>query len=284
VLSLILVLAVGQTAPRGPVAVVIDSKRPGADAFATKVATRLQSALSNQGVDSPLDNDAAVKKLKAAGYSDPRNCQAGTPCLARLAKLLGPKGVVVGVDVAKIGKSLALHLESVGAEGDSIAVVDLNGSTDSWLTELSSQFDTFAKQVSDKVLGSSAQQTPDLKPMAQDKPNDKPVATNLEPTNIPPPPPPPAPEPEKKSNLVPIILGAGAVASFIASGVTLGLGMSNKSALDGSGVGGMKINSTLTLTQAQNYASTGNTEFTVSLITVILGALLAAGSAALFLF
>lgn len=293
-LSLILVLAVGQTAPRGPVAVVIDSKRAGADAFSAKVATRIHSAIGNQGVDAPLDNDDAVKKLKAAGYSDPRNCQAGLACLGRLAKLLGPKGVVVGVDVAKIGKSLAVHLEAVSADGESLAVVDLSGATDSWLTEMGTPIDTFAKQVSDKVLGSSGSSGGDLKqPQAQNNQtgtgggtgsSTPPVASNTEPFIPPPPPPPESSEPEKKSRLLPITLGIGALVCFVASGVTLGMGMSNKSSFENSKVPGLMGTSSLTRDQAMSFASTGNAEFTVSLITVIVGALLAAGSAALFVF
>ncbi len=296
-LSLILVLAVGQTAPRGPVAVVIDSKRPGADAFAAKVSTRTHSALVNLGLDSPLENEAAVKKLKAAGYSDPRNCQAAVQCLGRLAKLLGPKGVVVGVDVAKIAKSLAVHLEAVSADGESLAVADLSGSADGWLSEMGPQIDQFAKQVADKVLGPSASGSDLKEPKAQNDTgttvtgtgsatttgSGTATASNSEPF-IPPPPPPPAPEPEKKSRIVPLSLGVGALVCFVASGVTLGLGMSNKSALDNSGLPGVPGASRLSLTDAQNYANTGNMEFTVSLITVIVGALLAAGSAALFAF
>jgi len=287
VLSLILVLAAGQTsAARGPVAVVIDSKRPGSDAFASKVNTRVHSGLVNLGLDSPLDNDEAVKKLKTAGYSDPRNCQAAVPCVARLAKLLGPKGVVVGVDVAKIGKSLAIHLEAVSADGESLAVADLSGTTDGWLGELSAPIDAFAKQVGDKVLGSSSSGSDLKQPQAQnDKPansNDKPVATND--AFIPPPPPPPSPEPEKKSRIVPISLGIGALVCFVASGVTLGMGMSNKATFENSKVPGLINTSSLTRDQAMGFANTGNAEFTVSLITVIVGALLAAGSAALFMF
>jgi hypothetical protein len=302
VLSLLVVLALGQTsASRGPVAVVIDSKRAGADAFSAKVATRVHSAIGNQGVDAPLDNDEAVKKLKAAGYSDPRNCQAGVACLGRLAKLLGPKGVVVGVDVAKIAKSLAVHLEAVSADGESLAVADLSGSADSWLAEMGTPIDSFVKQVADKVLGGgSSSSGSDLKqPQAQ---NDTKATGNgtsgssgtsgtsgsgtVASTDpfIPPPPPPPAQEPEKKSRLVPLTLGVGAVVCLVASGVTLGLGMANKSSLDGSKVPGLISTSSLTQSQAMSYASTGNAEFTVSLITLVVGVLLAAGSAALFMF
>ncbi len=283
-LSLILVLAVGQApSPRGPVAVVISSKRPGADAYAAKVASRVHAALENQGVDSPLDNDAAVKKLKGLGYSDPRNCSAAVPCLARLAKLLGPRSIVVGVDVAKVAKTLALHLEAVGPGGESLASADVNGSADGWLTEMGSAIDGFAKQVADKVVPAAAQ-TPELKPVAKEQPTDKPVATNLEPPIPPPPPPPVAPEPEKKSRVLPFTLGGAAIVSLAVSGVFLGLGMSSKSSLDGSKVPGLPSTSSLTRQQVNDLASEGNTRFTVSLITVILGAVLAAGSAFLFVF
>ncbi len=71
----------------GPIAVVVSSKRPGADAFAGNAAARVHAALLREGVPAgnALDDVATGLKVKAAGFSDARNCQGGASCLTKLA-------------------------------------------------------------------------------------------------------------------------------------------------------------------------------------------------------
>src|SRR4051794_25835082 len=109
VLPLVLLLLT-QAPARPSVAVVVSSKRPGADASAQKVGARMVEALTTAGFTSPLDDAATLRLLKKAKLN-PRDCQGATPCLLKLATALGPSTVVVGVDVGRIGDSLAIHVE-----------------------------------------------------------------------------------------------------------------------------------------------------------------------------
>ena len=62
-----------------PLAVVVSSKRPGADAFAGSAASRVHTALLREGVPPGelLDDAAAMKKVKVADVR--AHLPAGTP-------------------------------------------------------------------------------------------------------------------------------------------------------------------------------------------------------------
>ena len=67
---LLLQLAVGQVSDtRKPVAVVMVSKRPGAEPVAKKITDRVLESFKREGVAPLLDDAATVKELKAAGFS-----------------------------------------------------------------------------------------------------------------------------------------------------------------------------------------------------------------------
>ncbi|MBL8910969.1 MAG: hypothetical protein JNM17_09730, partial [Archangium sp.] len=75
-LSLLLMqLTLGQADVRSPVAVVITSKRPGAEQVAPKIAQRVFDSFKREGVTGLLDDPNSIKELKSAGFSDPRTCQ-----------------------------------------------------------------------------------------------------------------------------------------------------------------------------------------------------------------
>ena len=126
---LLLVLVVLSQAPtHAPIGVVVTSKRPGSDAAAQKVAARMLEALAGAKLSSVVDDAGAVKLLKKAKLN-PRECQGASPCLIKLANALGPTAIVIGVDVGKIGDSLAIHIEAVGVEA-SIAALDVPADAD----------------------------------------------------------------------------------------------------------------------------------------------------------
>ncbi len=133
---------------RAPVAIVITSKRPGAEALAPKITQRVFDSFKREGVGSLLDDAATAQELRAAGFSDPKSCQGTRACLAKLAILLGPKAVVVGVDVGKIGKTLAIHLEAVAADKDqSLGTLDVSSSLNGWSDAMSAPIVVFVRDV-----------------------------------------------------------------------------------------------------------------------------------------
>lgn len=145
---LLLQLTLAQTEVRSPVAIVITSKRPGAEAVSPKIAQRVLDTFKREGVVGLLDDGAATKELRSAGFSDPRTCQGTRACLSKLAVLLGPKAVVVGVDVGKVGKSLAIHLEAVAADQDeALGSLDVSSSINGWSDAMSAPIVVFVRDV-----------------------------------------------------------------------------------------------------------------------------------------
>lgn len=270
-LPLILVV-LSQAPAHTPVGVVVSSKRPGSDAAAQKVATRMVEALGGAKFTGVLD-DAATGKLLKRAKLNARDCQGAGPCLIKLAKALGPTAIVIGVDVGKIGDSLAIHVEAVGVEA-SVLAVDVPADADLKPGQLDA-LDGFAKSVAEKLTPTpAADQAP--------PPSDAPKAAVLEPT--PPPTPPPAVTaaragPSTMRKVVPWIVGGGAVASLAVSGAFFGLGAQDKSKFDASVSGGV---SRLPGSELQRISSSGNMNFTIGLSTAVVGVALAACSAVLF--
>lgn len=144
---LLLQLAVGQVSDtRKPVAVVMVSKRPGAEPVAKKITDRVLESFKREGVTPLLDDAATVKELKAAGFSDPRSCQGTRACVSKLAILLGAKAVVVAVDVGKVGKTLAIHLEAVAADKEQpLATLDVSSAINDWSDAMSAPIVVFVR-------------------------------------------------------------------------------------------------------------------------------------------
>lgn len=272
-----LVLAVLAAEERSPIAVVVASKRAGAEAISAKLATKVHGAVTAAG-KTALDDAAAVKQLKKDGV-DPRTCNGATECLLKAALKLGPKAVVIGVDVGKIGKNLAMHLEAVAADnGETVAVTDISATAGDWDAASTEPIATFVKQVTDKLGTPAVAAKDEIK-----RPSDAPADVALTP-----PPPAPAPAPAATatrssggSKLLPIIAIGAAGAALITSVVFLVLGMSEKSVIDGS----LMQNGTVTnLTQPEfnRHKSAGNMYFTVSLSTALVGVLFGAAAGVLF--
>lgn len=183
-LSLLLIqLALGQSAEvRTPVAVVITSKRPGAEAVAPKIAQRVFDSFKREGVGGLLDDAAAIKEVQGAGFSDPKSCQGTRACLSKLAVLLGAKAVVVGVDVGKVGKTLAIHLEAVAADRDeSLATLDVSSSLNGWSDAMSAPIVVFVRDVKAGLELKKKVEPPPPPPPLEVAKTDTPKKTDLEP-------------------------------------------------------------------------------------------------------
>jgi hypothetical protein len=285
-------LVVGQSAEvRTPVAVVITSKRPGAETTAPKIAQRVFDSFKREGVTGLLDDAAAAKELRSAGFSDPRSCQGTRACLSKLAILLGPKAVVVGIDVGKVGKTLAIHLEAVSADREeSLGTLDVSSSLSGWSDAMSAPIVVFVRDVK------AGLELKKKKPVAEDPPptpplevarTDTPTKTDLV----------PAPKQEGpvsglveqgdgKPPRVAAWVFAGSAAATAGVAVAFGvMSGSAKSQFDASLVdlGGGARGTTLPEDQARALANSANTNAAVALTSGILSAGLTAAAAIFFL-
>ncbi|MBE2253088.1 MAG: hypothetical protein IAE78_26380 [Myxococcus sp.] len=273
---------------RAPVGVVLTSRRPNTDAFAPKIAARVVEVLKREGVGDVRDDARSTKELKAAGFSDPRSCNGGQTCSARLAVLLGPKAVIVAVDVGKVGKSLAIHLEAFAADlpDTTLAVADIAAREDKWADQSLADVTTFVRQLKGKLaLPAKVAVTPPPPPPPDEKKQpDAPVKTTLEPTTtqertdlVE-----PAPAPSK----VPAIaVASGAGAAAIAAGIFGALAASDRATWDQNVTtqpDGTLGSSTLTEEQVKQLGASMNTRATVALTSGIVAVVL--GGVATWLF
>lgn len=288
-LSLLLMqLTLGQADVRSPVAIVVTSKRPGAEQVAPKIAQRVFDTFKREGVVGLLDDANSVKELKSAGFSDPKTCQGTKACLSKLAILIGPKAVVVGVDVGKVGKTLAIHLEAVSADKEeSLGALDVSSSINGWSDAMSAPIVVFVRDVKAGLELKKKQPEPidtPPPPPPQVVKNDTPTKTELT----------PAPkedlgiveQPSGKPPKVGAIVTTGGAVAAAGVAVTFGiLSGSAKSQFDASLVdlgNGMK-GSTLPETQAQQLAAQANTSAAVAVSAGVVAAGLAVVSTILFL-
>ncbi len=180
---LLMQLALGQAEVRSPVAVVMTSKRPGAEAVAPKIAQRVFDSFKREGVKGLLDDQGAARELKDAGFSDPKSCQGTKACLSKLAILLGPRAVVVGIDVGKIGKTLAIHLEAVSADKEeSLGTLDVSSSLSGWSDAMSAPIVVFVRDVKAGLELKKKVDPPPTTPPLEVARTDAPTKTQLTPT------------------------------------------------------------------------------------------------------
>lgn len=288
-LSLLLMqLVVGQADVRSPVAVVMTSKRPGAEAVAPKIAQRVFDSFKREGVNSLLDDAAAGKELKEAGFSDPKSCQGTRACLSKLAILLGPHAVVVGIDVGKIGKTLAIHLEAVSADKEeSLGTLDVSSSLSGWSDAMSAPIVVFVRDVKNGLELKKKNDPPPSPPPLEVAKTDAPKKTELTPR-------PQEDGPvggliEKDGGKPPRIAAwvfAGSAAATagvaVAFGVMSGSAKSqyDKSLVDlGDGTRGTNLPED----QARALANTANTDATIALTSAIVSAGLTAAATLFFL-
>jgi len=279
-------------AAAAPVAVVVSSKRPGADAFSGPAAVRVHAALVREGVPAAdaLDDVATGKKIKAAGFSDPRSCQGGASCLAKLALLLGPHAVVVGVDVGKVGSQLALRLEAVSAQtGKPVFSTEISAPVEGWGDKVAVPIALFARQLVQE-LATLAPPKPlpppvvEVRPLPEPDrpapPPDAPLVQEL----TPPPPPQPAAEAQVSARPAAIKWTFG-IAALAAAGVSVGFlaaGLGTRAQFNGSPTMVDQLKATL-LTAAQADALRSNAQLTTSLACGVVAAVLVATALYFFL-
>jgi hypothetical protein len=269
---------------RAPVAVVVTSQRPGAEALSGKIAQRVHEAFKREGVGDLRDDPAASRELRAAGFSDPRSCQGTRACLRKLAVLLGPKAVVVGVDVAKVGKVLALHLEAVAADSDtSLGAVDASLPFTGWGDNLAATIVVFVRDVKDGLVVKRGAEPGPAEPAS-----DAPVASapTRQPELV------PAavevrqsPELAKPVRVTPWVLASGAV---IGAGTAVAFGVlsaNNRGQFDASliDLGNGTKGSRLPEAQARALATNANTDLAVAVSAAAVGVGLTALATWLFL-
>ncbi|MDP1915048.1 MAG: hypothetical protein Q8L14_02300 [Myxococcales bacterium] len=271
---------------RAPIGVVLTSRRPNTDAFAPKIAAKVVEVLKREGIADVRDDAKATKELKAAGFSDPRSCNGGQTCSARLAVLLGPKAVLVAVDVGKVGKSLAIHLEAFAADQpEPLAVADLTAREDKWADQSLADITTFVRQVKEKLpLPVKVAVTPPPPPPDVKKTPDAPVKTSLEPT--------PSDTrtdltdtAQAPSKVPAIVVASGAGVAAIAAGVFGALAASDRATWDKNVTmqpDGSLGSSSLTQEQVKQLGGGMNTKATVALTSGIVA--IALGGVATWLF
>lgn len=165
---------------------MVTSKRPGADAYTQALSERVHAALQREGVPGLLSLGEAAERLKAAGVSDPRSCQAARACVGKLALILGEKGVVVSVDAARAGSALALLLEAVSGDGPRVLTsTQLTVPVGKESDEAALPIVLFARQLKEKLSAEAPKPAVVEAPPPKPEP-DVPLKSNLEP-------PPPAP-------------------------------------------------------------------------------------------
>ena len=286
-------LALGQSAEvRAPVAVVMTSRRPGSEAVAPKIAQRVFDSFKREGVGGLLDDAATGKELRSAGFSDPKSCQGTKACLGKLAILLGPHAVVVSIDVGKVGKTLAIHLEAVAADRDeSLATLDVSASLNGWSDAMSAPIVVFVRDVKAglelKKKGATVVDSPPPSPPLEVARTDAPKKTELVP---PPKKDEPAvdlvdPGPSKPPRVAAWVFAGSAAAT---AGVAVAFGVMSggaKSQFDASLVdlGDGTKGSRLPEDQARALASTANTDAAIALTSGIVSAGLTVAAAIFFL-
>ncbi len=141
-------------APR-EVAVVVTSRR--GQSSSDEVAARVVSALRAKGV-TVMAPDEATRRLVEVGGVDPQSCDGLRVCVKHLAQMLGQRGVVVGVDVAKAGRLTAAHLEALASDRlEPLAACDVNGDRLSFATQSAAAIDQLSEELSRTLAALDAQ-------------------------------------------------------------------------------------------------------------------------------
>jgi hypothetical protein len=144
------------------VAVVASSNRPGAEAYSARALKMVEQAL------------LAREGISLVSLTGGQSCEGRAPCLGQLARSQASDTVVVGVDVTKIQKSLAIHADAVNASGDVLATLDLALPIDGWLRGLAGPLETFtdvlAKQLMPARMSEPEAHAPPESPLSEPAP------------------------------------------------------------------------------------------------------------------
>ncbi len=273
-----------------PIAIVISSRRDTGNTLSPFVCVKLQEALAAKGI--PAMNEAqSIERLTKLGGVDPRACDGSKLCLLKLAELL--QGIVIGVDVGKVARFSAGHLEAVAVgRVDSVAVSNFTSDAKGWPKKSADEIAALIAlvvPVAQQMTKALQPVEPPPKPVAvveppPPKPADTPTQVKLVPE--PPPSPPPAvvvEAPRSRGPLPYVFVGATVAAAAVAIAMLV-LASSDAQRYNAS-LSLLKGETTSSLTRDQltRTAASANLEYSVALGSGIGAAAFAIASGYFFL-
>jgi hypothetical protein len=271
------------------IAVILSGRAGMPEARALQLAQTVCDNLTHAGVPVTLGPRKAVEALATMGFPSASECQGRRSCVASQGLLLRMWGVI-GVEVADLDGTTAIHVELVGSNaGERLADVDLMLTGKAGAAELSKQFApsvpafVHALESAQRPAGTAAAPPPPQPPAASNPPPSPPktepaapvaekrVDAPLETIDE------PAPSFHAPKHWPSIACFAVAGASAVTSAVMFGLAMDTKGRIDGARtmVGGQPA---LAFNQrdALLLTSRANSEYTAALATVLGAAAFAA--------
>ena len=269
--------------PQVPIAIVISSRRDTGDTLSSALCAKVKDALAAQGIEA-MSAPQSAERLAKLGAVDSRACDGSKLCLAKLAELL--QGIVIGVDIGKVQKFSAGHLEAVAVgRVDSLAVSDFSSDAKGWPKKSAAETAAFVAQVVsgaremnkalEPVKVAVVEPPPPKVAVVEPPPPPKVIVADM-PTEvklIPEPPPTPPPviidEPRSRGPLPYVVVGT-AVAAAVVAVTLLVLALIDTSKYNGTTDGFNSLTtSSLTRAQLDTLAANANLKYSVSLGTGI---------------
>ncbi len=249
--------------PPRTVAIFATSKRPSVDQYVAALTSRAHALLKREGVGPLLEEAAVIEQLKLAGVTDPRGCQGGRACVARMAVILGPRTVVVGIDVGKAGASLAVIMEAVAADtGQPLLTSEFEVPIATYSDASALPVTLFARELKKKLDAERPAVVGEVVVAA--KPVDAPVVVNL----VPPPAPPLVQATSSRTKTALAVTGVGLAVVGAGVGVALAvLGSGAKGQIEASMISANR--SSLPQSKLDSLAGQANGAFTGALISAI---------------
>jgi hypothetical protein len=175
---LALLTAQAPSSELGPVVVVVTSMRPGSDALRARVAERVLETCRREGLVIPFELGAVAA---------PRSCNGTRACVSRLAVVVGPRAVVVGVDVAEVAGQLSISLQAIAADAATpLASVDLLAPVASWEDGTVEGMTRFARKVREGLAPAQRSAAPPIAAAPRALPGlDAPVLATAKPSLTP---------------------------------------------------------------------------------------------------
>lgn len=261
-----------------PVAVFATSKRPQVDQYIAVLTARAHALLKREGVSPLLEESAGLEQLKLAGVTDPRGCQGGRACVARMAVILGPRAVVVGIDVGKAGASLAVIMEAVAADtGQPLHTSEFEVPIATYGDASALPVTLFARELKAK-LDAENPAPAKAEPVAVAAKPDAPLKAKLEPEPVAPPQVVVKAPGVRGTTVAGVSLVVGGVVGVGVSTAFALIGASAKAQIDGgcSRVDDVRVSCSIPRARLNSLAAQTNDAFTASLISAIIGGVLAA--------
>lgn len=274
--------------PQVPIAIVISSRRDTGDTLSSELCAKVKDALAAQGIEA-MSAPQSAERLAKLGAVDSHACDGSKLCLAKLAELL--QGIVIGVDIGKVQKFSAGHLEAVAVgRVDSLAVSDFSSDAKGWPKKSAAETAAFVAEVVSGAREMNKALEPVKVAVVQPPPPPPPKVAVVEPPPpptpkvivadmptevklIPEPPPTPPPviieEPRSRGPLPYVVVGT-AVAAAVVAVTLLVLALIDTSKYNGTTDGFNSLTtSSLTRAQLDMVAAEANLKYSVSLGTGI---------------